>query len=244
MKKIKTLQKTALITGGGKRIGKAIALKLAHRGFTIALHYNHSRLAAQTTAAQITKNGGICKLFSCDLSNEKAVSALLQKVRKKLTPPELLINNASLFEKSKLRTARLKSFNQHMAINLKAPFILSRDFANTCKKGHIINILDTHITQNQTKHMIYLLSKKALAELTKMSALELAPNIRVNGIAPGLILSPVNVKKGHINRLAKNVPLKKKGEPSQITACIEFLLDNPYLTGQILYNDGGEHLIR
>ena len=243
MAKLKTLKKAALVTGGSKRIGKAIALKLASVGYDVALHYNRSSLEAKKTALQIEKNDGRCVLFRCELGNERDASALIKRVKQKLPQLNVLVNNASIFEKSKLQNASLDSFNRHFSVNFKAPFILTRDFSKICKRGHVINILDTHITSNHTNYLTYLLSKKALWELTKLSAVELAPHIRVNGIAPGLILPPANAKKGYLNRLAKNIPLKNKGEASQIAACLEFLINNPYITGQILFNDGGEHLI-
>ena len=234
---------TALVTGGSKRIGQAIVLRLAQLKFNIALHYKESKQEAEKLAKEIRKEGIRCETFSCNLEDQKQTSTLIKKVYAKFPDLNLLINSASIFKKSDFKTASLESLDEHFNINFKAPFILSRDFANLCKKGHIINILDTNVVKNNTSYFTYLLSKKALMELTKMSAVELAPAIRVNAIAPGLILSPVHQDETYLNRLAKNIPLKIKGEPSQITQCIEFLINNPYLTGQILFNDGGEHLL-
>jgi len=232
-----------LITGGAKRIGKAICLDLAESGYQIALHYNHSKSEAKNLAELIQKKGVQCETFACDLADERQTLQLIERVHQQFPNLNLLINNASVFQKSNLRTTEMAIFNQDIAINLKAPYILMRDFAKICRKGDIINILDTNIIKNKTAHLSYLLAKKTLGELTKLSAVELAPQIRVNGIAPGLILPPVEKRDTYLTRLTQKIPLKKKGHPHQITQSIRFLLDNSYITGQIIYVDGGEHLI-
>ncbi len=234
---------TALVTGGAKRIGHTICLKLAELGYKIVLHYNESRKDAELTARAIIQSGGNCRLLRCNLENETKVSSLVKTIYKEDKDFNLLINNASIFEKSNFLNQTNASFNLHMNINFRAPFILTRDFAKIVKKGHIINILDTNIVQNKTAHLAYLLSKKSLYELTKLSAYELAPYIRVNAIAPGLILPPKDAGKEYLDRLAHKVPLKSKGKPENIAQTIQFLIKNHYLTGQVIFNDGGEHLI-
>ncbi len=234
---------TALITGGSKRIGQAICLKLSQLGFSIALHYQHSKVDAKKTAQLIKDQDGQCKIFSANLLNEKQVSSLIYKVNQTFPNLNLLINNASIFEKSNLKTATVDSFNKHFAIHLKAPFILTQSFAKICKKGQIINILDTNIVRNGSENFTYLLSKKALADFTKMAALELAPDIRVNAIAPGFILPPTDQTKINLKQRIAKIPLRQQGNIEQIAQTIEFLIKNFYLTGQIIFNDGGEHLI-
>ena len=238
-----SLKGTALVTGGARRIGRGICLKLSKLGFKIALHYNQSQSDAQRVAKEIRKKGGVCELFHCNLLEEGKACGLIEDVRDEFHHLDVLINNASIFKPSSLRTASCESFNNQFSINLKAPFILTRDFAQHNKRGHIINILDTNIVQNKTHYFVYLLTKKALYELTKLSALELAPGIRVNAIAPGLILPPFKKNENYLNYLTSKVPLKKRGQITQITQAIEFLLNTTYLTGQILYVDGGQHLI-
>jgi pteridine reductase len=234
---------TALVTGAAKRIGQVIACFLAGYGYKIILHYNESRAEAEKTARMIIQSGGNCKLFRCNLENEEKTSALIDRISKEDKDLTLLVNNASLFQPSNFRTETNNLFNRHMNVNLKAPFILTRDFARICKRGHIINILDTNISKNKTNHLSYLLSKKALCELTKLSAVELAPYIRVNAIAPGLILPPKGKKGDYLDRLTYRVPLKTKGTLDQIAYSMAFLIENTYLTGQVIYNDGGENLI-
>ena len=236
-------REAALVTGASQRVGKTIALKLAAMGFDIALHYQSSIKDAARTAQEIKRSGVRCALFNCDFTKEEETCSLVGAVKEIFPRLALLINNASIFEPSTIKRASLDNFNRHWAINLKAPWILTQTFAKLCRQGQIINILDTHITRHKTKYAAYLLSKKALSELTKLAAVELAPNIRVNAIAPGLILPPANEDKSYLERLAQNVPLKKKGDVDQIAQTIEFLINNPYLTGQIIFNDGGEHLL-
>ena len=233
---------TALITGCARRIGQAIALKLASLGYNIALHYHHSKDQAELSAAEIRRKGVRCELFSCDLSDESQTSNLMTEVVKRFSGLNLLVNSASIFEKSKFAVKDLKLFNSHFAINLKAPFILSCEFFRFCKKGQIINLLDTKIVKNKTSHVAYLLTKKSLADMTKLAAVEFAPDIRVNGIAPGLILPAKGDAVESLERMARNIPLKRKGDLSGITQSIKFLIENDYLTGQIIFNDGGEHL--
>jgi len=233
---------TALITGGAKRIGAAIALHLADLGYNIALHYNSSHQKANELSQLIRQKGVKCQLFQCDIGEEKDMLQLIPTVYNTFKNLNLLINNASIFHRATLQKTDAALFTNHFNINLKAPFFLSRDFAQQCQKGHIINILDTKITQNDKNYLAYTLSKKGLAELTKTMALELVPNIRVNGIAPGYILPPAEASEKYLAKRKKNIPLKQTGNMSYIIQAISYLIDNKFVTGEILYVDGGEHL--
>lgn len=231
------------MTGGSQRIGRAICLSLAQRGFDIALHCNHSKKEASLLAAEISRKGVRCEVFVCDLAKEKDVLLLLGKVRAKFPNLNVLINNASIFIPSKFERRDLKLFDAHWAINLKAPFILSSDFARLCRQGQIINILDTKVTKNKTAHVAYILSKKSLHELTKLMAVEFAPRIRVNAVAPGIILPPPGKGNSYLQKRAAQIPLKKAGDVRYITQSVEFLMDNDFVTGQVIFADGGESLI-
>ncbi len=233
---------TALVTGGAQRIGRAISLSLADQGFNIALHYHQSRTEALQLAKEITRKGVACEIFACDLSREKQVLLLLGKARAKFPDLNLLINNASIFIPSKFDRKELKLLDAHWMINFKTPFILSADFARLCKEGHIINILDTKVIKNKTSHIAYIISKKALHELTKLCAIEFAPKIRVNAIAPGIILPPSGQGREYLQKRALEVPLKKAGDVRYITQSVEFLLQNDFVTGQVIFADGGEHV--
>jgi NAD(P)-dependent dehydrogenase (short-subunit alcohol dehydrogenase family) len=232
---------TVLITGAAKRLGKAIALHLAQRGFSIALHFHTSQREAILVQKQIQDKGGSCTLFRCDLANEKAAGFLIPKVLKKHPDLCVLVNNASLFEKSSLKETEPAFFDRHFKINFKAPYFLTRDFARRVQSGQVIQMLDTKITRNLFGYSAYTLSKKALAEFTKMAALELAPRIRVNGIAPGFILLPKD--KSNLDAWVKKIPLQKQGTEEAVLKAVEFLIENDYITGHSLFVDGGQHLL-
>ncbi len=242
MAKKTTTQKVALVTGGAKRIGEAICRALASSGYSIALHYSTSSAEADQTAKRIHKEGGVCATFACDLADAHAAEDLVPSVLEEFGRLDVLVNSASIFEKSSLEAGSLELWDRHFAINFTAPYILMRSFARYAKEGNIINFLDTHIFRNKTTHAAYLLSKKALAELTKMAAVEFAPRIRVNAIAPGIILPPASQKDGYLDRLAKQIPLQRKGALENVTNAVLFLLGSDYVTGQVIYEDGGEHL--
>ncbi len=237
------MKNAALVTGGAVRIGKTIALHLASLGYDIALHYNTSPEDAKRTASEIITQGVSCKIFRCDFSKEDQVKNLVKSVKKEFPHFNLLINSASIFKKSVLKNLDYALLDQHLTVNLKTPYILSCEFARLCAHGQIINILDTNITKNKTAYTEYLLSKKALGELTKLSAVQFAPGIRVNAVCPGLILAPTSKDNDYLNRLAKNIPLKKRGNPLNVAHAIQFLTENDYITGQMIFVDGGEHLL-
>ena len=134
-------------------------------------------------------------------------------------------------------------YDKEMTINFKIPYLLTKAFAKVYAKGNIINFVDTKVEKNKTVHLDYILSKKLLKDFTKISAVELAPNIRVNGIGPGLILPPPGKDESYLWDLAKNIPLKTIGNLEEILKAVQFILDSQFFTGQILYIDGGEHLV-
>ena len=236
------MNNTALITGGAKRIGNAIAKKLALHGYDIALHFNTSEEKAMSLQKHLQNTGVRCELFKCDLSNEKEVLNLIPEVMKKFNNIDLLINNASIFNRATLIETDINLFNKTFNINFKAPYILTGEYAKLIKTGHIINIIDTKAEKNDFIYSCYTLSKKSLKELTLMSAKELGPDIRVNGIAPGLILEPEGKPPEYLDEMAKNIPLKRKGNVESITNALIFLIENTFITGQILFVDGGQHL--
>lgn len=234
---------TALITGGARRIGKEIAVSLAALGYTIALHCHRSAQDAEDVANQIKNSKGRCEIFPADLEDTVEAQAVIPNVLKRFHRLDLLVNNASIFEKSSLRSSNPEVFDHHMAVNLRAPYILMAEFARVCQNGHIINILDTNIMRHRITHAAYLISKKALAELSAMAAVEFAPHIRVNAVAPGLILPPEGENEGYLAARAEAVPLRRQGTPGHVAHAVRFLIENDYLTGQTIFVDGGEHLI-
>jgi NAD(P)-dependent dehydrogenase (short-subunit alcohol dehydrogenase family) len=236
------MPKAALVTGGAKRIGKVLAMDLARRGYDVALHYNQSVLDARTTADEIMAMGRRCELFRGDLADAAFVRRLVPQVLDAMPGLSLLINNASIFERAKLAETDEPLLDRNLAINLRAPVVLAQAFAARGAPGHIINLLDTKIARPGVNYFAYTLCKKALADFTRMAACELAPDIRVNGVCPGMTLAPEGKRAGYLDWLSGAVPLRRPGGPEQIAAAVGFLLDNDYITGQILYIDGGEHL--
>jgi NAD(P)-dependent dehydrogenase (short-subunit alcohol dehydrogenase family) len=234
--------KAVLVTGAAQRIGKAIALGLAEDGFDIALHYNSSMEKAEKLHDEILARGVHCEMLACDFSSMTDVSSFMDTVFEIFPHCCLLINNAAIFERAFLMETDEDIFDRHITINFKTPFFLTRDFARLCKEGQIINIVDTKITESFTPYFAYTLSKKALFELTLMSAKELAPHIRVNAVAPGPILPPRDKDREYFERLGKKTPLKKAGQPKQVVNAIKFLIENSYITGECIFVDGGEHI--
>lgn len=238
------MNKTALITGGSKRIGRAITEHLAKKGWNVIIHFNHSAETAialvQDLIAEYPK-----QLFSsvtANLANIHEVVSLIPNIVEKRGPFDLLVNNASVFNKGAFHETSEELFDSQVNVNFKAPFFLMRDFAKYCKKGNIINFVDTRITGNKSDYAAYSLSKKALWESTKMAALEFAPEIRVNAIAPGVTLAPADEGEEYLQRLAENIPMKKPGGVEPILRSIDYILENDHLTGQLLFADGGENL--
>lgn len=239
-------RKTALITGASKRVGKIIAEHLAEKGWNIAIHFNSSEKPAEVLIAELSGKYPQQKFqsFKTNLSSINEVIKLIPKVLEEFGKIQLLVNNASVFESGYLKATTLELYDEQMNVNLKAPFFLIRDFANLCKQGNIINFVDTRVTSNKSNFAAYSLSKKGLWDLTKMAALELAPDIRVNAIAPGVTLAPEDKDETYLLNLAQNIPMKKPGGLEPIIKSLDFILENNHLTGQLLFADGGENLGR
>jgi NAD(P)-dependent dehydrogenase (short-subunit alcohol dehydrogenase family) len=240
------MKQTALITGASKRIGKAIAEHLAGKGWNIAIHYNTSEKPAVDLVKDLSSKFHLQKFrsFKANLSDIEEVVKLISSVLNDFGEIQLLINNASVFDSGYLKDTSVELYDEKMNVNLKAPFILIRDFANYCKRGNIINFVDTRIISNKSNFTAYSLSKKGLWDLTKMAALELAPDIRVNAIAPGVTLPPDDKDENYLQSLAQNIPMKKPSGLEPILKSVDFILENNYLTGQLIFADGGENLGR
>ena len=241
---------TALITGAAKRIGREMALNLAEMGYDLIIVYRNSKEEAQNLVKEITKKFAVkCEIFKCDLSDVSQTKKLAEFAKDNFPSWNLLINNASIFNKSKFLTAPESELMDNMNIHLFSPLILAKEFAkhvtkNSIKNAQIINMIDKNIARIDTNYFYYLLSKKSLAEFTKMLAVEIAPQIRVNGIAPGFILNSVCEENPSLEtqNLIKKIPMKAQGEIENIWQAMEFLLKNKFVTGQILFIDGGASL--
>lgn len=235
---------TALITGASKRIGKAMAIHLAKNSWNVIIHYNQSAEDAIMLVQELTSNYPK-QLFSsvtANLSNSQEVTNLIPNIVSTRGPFNLLVNNASVFEKAYFKETEQTLFDNQFDVNLKAPYFLMRDFVRHCTRGNIINFVDTRITANKSDFAAYSLSKKALWEATKMAALEFSPEVRVNAIAPGVTLAPADEGEEYLQKLAQNIPMKKPGGVEPILDSLDFILNNEHLTGQLLFADGGENL--
>lgn len=238
------MEQTALITGALKRIGQALSRHLASRGWNIAIHYHSSAKQAQQLRDELASQYAKSRfaIFQANLMDEKEVQKLIPDVLKEFSTIDLLINNASVFDPSYLKETSLELLQKQMTVNFQSPFLLMRDFAQKAEPGNIINFVDTRITNNHSNFAAYSISKKALWELTKMAALEFAPKIRVNAIAPGVTLPPEDKDEKYLRNLARDIPMKKPGGLEPILRSLDFILENDHLTGQLLFADGGENL--
>lgn len=240
------MKKTAIITGGAIRVGKAISLALAKDGYDIALIYNSSAAEAKNTAKEIEKLKVKCSIYKCDISKLANIKKTFSEIFKKHKHITLLVNNASIFERHSMAETTEDIYDRHFDINLKAPFFITQEYYNYCKKskihGHTVNILDSYILSNNPSHFAYLLTKKALFEFTKMSALELGPVLRVNGVSIGLLLPSEDWSQSKIDKRVETTPLKKKTTLKNITDTILFLNNNDNITGNNILVDSGLNL--
>ena len=235
----------ALVTGGARRIGRALVLALAEAGFAVAVHHHRSRAEAEALVAEIGRAGGTAVALAADLADEAAVQSLLPQAAVALGPIGVLVNNASVFENDAVATVSSQGWDAHLAINLRAPFVLSQEFAARLPPdagGVIINLLDERVWNLTPYFVSYTVSKAALWSLTRTMALALAPRIRVNGIGPGPTLpSPRQSAEQFLER-CRSLPLRRGTSPDEIAAALRFILAAPAMTGQMIALDGGEHL--
>jgi pteridine reductase len=233
---------SALVTGAGKRIGRAVALSLAAAGSNVVVHANLSRFEAESTAEEIRRIGSKSWVLTADLSELAQAEKLVIQAIKAAGTLDFLVNNASIFEPSLLSRFTLEDLIKVMRVNTFAPLVLGRTFFKQKGKGAIVNFLDTRITTYDRSHAAYQLSKRSLSSLTEMMALEFAPHVRVNAVAPGPILPPPGKGPAYMKRLASTNPLKRLGSTEDVTEAVLYLLKSEFVTGQIIYVDGGYHL--
>jgi len=234
--------RTALITGAARRLGRAIGLGLARQGAHVVIHYHQSAGDAASLLADILDLGVKGWLIQADLTDPKQVEILFDRALDKAGAVDILINSASIWHKETIREVSQQSLNLAMQIHAMSPLMLSRRLAEQGRSGHIINMLDARVTNYDKGHAAYHISKRALLTLTRMLALELAPNVAVNAVAPGLILPPEGQDQSYLERLAHTNPMNRYGGPEDITEAVLFLLRSRFVTGQILYVDGGFHM--
>ena len=247
--------KRALVTGAGKRIGRAMALYLAERGFDVAVHYAASAEGADDVVTQIECMGRKAVSVQADLLDLDAMETLLTRAAEALGGPiTCLVNNASIFEYDNITSATRDSWDRHINSNLRAPFVLSQamaaqgllpetdDMAEPVASGLIVNMLDQRVRKLTPEFMTYTLAKAALWSLTQTTAQAVAPAIRVNAIGPGPTLQGSRQSQAHFEGQRAATVLKRGANPRDITAALGYFLDAPSVTGQLLCVDGGQHL--
>ena len=236
--------KTALITGASKRIGRAIALAFADSGHNIIIHYRSSKKEAEKLQSEIIKKNVAAWTLAADLGKSEENESLIRRAFALGRGLCVLINNASIFPQSFALSLTLEEFNAAMLVNAWSPFCLSRAFAAKVKRGAIVNILDARVPALDPKHVAYNLSKHMLAAMTQLCAREFAPHITVNGVSPGLILPPPGETTAYLEKLKNMVPLCAYGKPGDIAQTVLFLAQSPFITGEIIYVDGGRQALR
>ena len=235
----------ALVTGGAVRIGRALALALAGRGARVAIHYGHSDEAAAETVAAIRELGGDAAAFAADLRDLARMEELVDRVAERFGRVDILVNSAAAFVPAGFADSTEPLWDEHFAVNLKAPFFLSQAFARHVgveRPGQIINIADWRAIRPDPRCLAYSLTKAGIVAMTQGLAVALAPNIRVNAIAPGAILPPPDRDGTYLEELGKRLPLRRHGSPDEVAAALLYLATAEFVTGQVLFVDGGEHL--
>lgn len=245
---------TALVTGAGKRLGRAMALYLAGRGHDVAVHYAASADEAAGVVAEIRAMGRRAQAFRADLLVEAETQALIPAVTAALGPLTVLVNNASIFEYDRIETSTRQSWDRHLESNLRAPYVLTQAFARQCPpaltddqgeplaRGLVVNMIDQRILKPTPEFSTYTIAKLGLWALTRTAAQGLAPHVRVNGIGPGPTLQGARQSGEHFARQRAATVLGRGANPADICAALGFFLDSPAVTGQFLAIDGGQHL--
>ncbi|WP_428493477.1 SDR family oxidoreductase [Rhodopila sp.] len=239
------IPKTALVTGGAQRLGRAIVLELARRGFDVAIHYNSSRQKADETQNEVRALRRRAVILQADLAREPQSQQLMSRAAEQLGPIGVLINNASRFDRDEWNDASRGSWDAHMEANLRTPFVLTQAFARALppeSEGVIVNMIDQRVWSLTPHFVSYTVSKAGLWALTQTMALALAPRIRVNAIGPGPALPSPRQTDAQFADQAGSVPLGHGTNPAEVARAVIAILGLPAMTGQMIALDGGQHL--
>jgi NAD(P)-dependent dehydrogenase (short-subunit alcohol dehydrogenase family) len=237
--------RTVLVTGAGRRLGRCIALDFAARGWRVGVHYRDSAQEALGLVTEIVRNGGIAAAFGADLARLETIAPQLEACTEGLGAPTCLINNAARFDWDVLDTLDAKTWQATLDVNLRAPVFLTQAFAKTLprqQRGNVINLIDQKVLRIDPEHFSYTIAKSALWIATQTMAQALAPRIRVNAIAPGPVFKSEGQSAAGFEREARATLLQQPVDAADVTAAIQFLLETPSITGQMITLDGGQHL--
>lgn len=235
--------KTALVTGAAKRVGLRIALALAAEGVNVIIHYRSSADGAQEAVKEVEKLGARGWTVQADFEKAEGYEGLIGRCLGMTGGLDILVNNASIFPMSTLKEITFEGLAKNIRVNAWAPFSLIKEFALKAGRGKIVNLIDARISGFDWNHAEYILSKHLFFEITRMAAVEFAPDIQINGINPGLILPPPGKDERYLERLVTTVPLKRHGTPEDIADAAVYLLESDFLTGTVIDVDGGRHLL-
>jgi pteridine reductase len=234
--------KTVLITGAAKRIGRETALTLADRGTNVVIHFNRSDSEARALAEDLRHKGVKAWSLQADFRRPDEYQTLIERAQQVAGGLDILINSASIFPMDMLKDVTWSELSANIEVNAWVPFVLSREFAQRMGRGAIVNLHDSRLKGYDWTHVGYIWSKHVLAVMTRMMALEFAPNITVNAVAPGLILPPPGKDESFLQNLIHTVPLQRHGEAQDIADAVAFLVQSDFITGNVIYVDGGRHL--
>jgi pteridine reductase len=236
--------RVALVTGGGRRVGRALALALGDHGVSVAVHYNESDTGAREVVAAITKRDGRAQAFGADLTDVHAPSQLVEEVVATLGALDILINSAAVMIRTPFGEVSFQEWDDIFALNLRAPFFLAQAAAPHLRraKGTIVNIADLAAFETWPAYLPHGLTKSGVVHMTKGLARVLAPDVRVNGIAPGTVLLPDDWSRKDAAHLNETTPLQREGSPEDVVAAMLYLLDADYVTGETIIVDGGRHV--
>ncbi len=235
----------ALITGGARRIGRALVIAAAEAGYDVGIHVRSIDDEAEAAGAEVRARGRKAALLACDLRKESTTVALVGEAEAELGPVTLLVNCASVFEEDAFSDMNRASWDAHMETNLRAPLVLAQVFARRLpndREGLIVNLLDQRVLRSSPEFFSYSLSKIALWDATRMLAQALAPRIRVNGIAPGPTLPSIHQDQAAFEAEARATLLERPASPSEIAQALRYLIDANSVTGQMIAVDAGQHL--
>ena len=238
--------KIALVTGGAKRVGREIAIRLAKQGASIALHYKSSEPEAAKTAEAIRSLGVDCHLFKADLSDAKQTLDMAEKAYAQLRSIDVLVNNASVYYKTPIGQVNEADWDRLIAANLKGPFLLSTTIGNRMAQkngGKIVNIADWSGFRPYRDFGPYCISKGGLITLTKSLARDLAPKVQCNAIAPGPVLAPPGMPEEERAAIARTTALGRWGSPGDVAGAVAFLIENDFINGTVLVVDGGRSIV-
>jgi pteridine reductase len=238
--------RVALVTGAGRRVGRAIAVGVGAEGARVAVHYNGSAAGAQETAQDIARAGGEARVFQADLSEGDAAARLVDDVAAAFAGLDVLVNSAAVMQRTPVGTVSVAAWDAMFALNLRAPFFAAQAAAAHMgeRGGAIVNIADLAAFETWPGYVPHGISKAGVVQMTRALAHALAPAVRVNAVAPGAVMLPDDWDASAAERLASTTPLRRLGAPSDVVDAVLYLLHADYVTGETIVVDGGRHVRR